>query len=122
MADESQVFHGSLLLGVPDPTTIEPRPDRHAHISHIGPDTVSPSCARYRPPLRSSGWRKEVVQWSAKRRLLPFASPPWSPERAPPERAISGICRTPGRHLSSRASFFLAAQKPQRLPRFCSAS
>src|SRR5256885_2152564 len=56
-------------------------------------------------PLRFLGWRKEGVQWSAKRRLLPFASPPGSPERAPPERANFGICRTPGRHLSSRASF-----------------
>src|SRR4051812_18047210 len=39
-----------------------------------------------------SCWRKEVMEWSAKRRLLPFASPRWSPaasRRAPLERERS---------------------------------
>src|SRR3954469_6889696 len=38
-----------------------------------------------------SCWRKEVMEWSAKRRLLPFASPRWSPapSRAPLERERS---------------------------------
>src|SRR5205085_1600726 len=55
--------------------------EQHTHsIAHDGRPRVglAPGPHRLYALLR---WRKEVVQWSAKRRLLPFASPPWSPSR-----------------------------------------